>query len=54
MSAEATCERCGCTDSNPCPGGCTWVWVDYKTGQGVCSSCTDLTGPAELAMMLED
>jgi hypothetical protein len=42
MNTEVTCIRCGCTDSDPCPGGCSWVWVDRVTGEGVCTSCSPL------------
>ena len=27
------CMGCGCTDDNPCPGGCAWV------APGICSCC---------------
>lgn len=30
---EQGCVGCGCTDDNPCPGGCTWV------APNLCSSC---------------
>lgn len=30
-----TCRLCGCTDSAPCDGGCSWV-DDHHT---LCSSC---------------
>ena len=46
MPREATCIRCGCTASDPCPGGCSWIWVDYEKGEGVCTSCSPLL-PAE-------
>jgi len=36
---EATCRVCGCTDSNACPGGCSWVELDRERGLGVCSRC---------------
>ena len=36
---EATCIRCGCTDSKACEGGCSWLWVDRKIGRGLCSQC---------------
>lgn len=38
-SEEATCIYCGCTDSQACPGGCSWVWINYDTGKGICSRC---------------
>lgn len=36
---ESRCRVCGCTDSNACADGCSWVWVDRDAGIGVCSSC---------------
>jgi hypothetical protein len=36
---EATCIRCGCTDSHACPEGCSWIWVNYDSGRGLCSQC---------------
>lgn len=36
---EATCTKCGCTDSLACPNGCWWLTVDRKAGTGVCSNC---------------
>lgn len=36
---EARCTKCGCTDSQACEGGCSWVTVDREAGTGVCSSC---------------
>lgn len=49
MDQEATCTRCGCTDSEPCPGGCAWIWVDYDIGEGVCTSCSPLL-PAQVGI----
>jgi len=28
-----TCRECGCTDEEPCEGGCSWV------EEGLCSRC---------------
>lgn len=36
---EATCVKCGCTDSRACAGGCSWVRVDRAKGEGLCSEC---------------
>jgi len=47
MPREATCIRCGCTDSQPCPGGCAWIYVDPCTGKGVCTSCSPLASVAD-------
>lgn len=33
---ELTCVVCGCSDSNPCPGGCSWA----STSPPICSNCT--------------
>lgn len=32
------CRYCGCTDTAPCPRGCSWMEVDQDTGEGVCSN----------------
>lgn len=37
----ANCLGCGCSDDEPCDGGCTWLRVDYDRGLGVCSNCPD-------------
>lgn len=37
----ATCVGCGCDDDHACPGGCTWLRVDYEKGLGVCSRCPE-------------
>lgn len=41
----AICIACGCDDSNACidpfDDPCSWLRVDWKTGRGVCSCCTD-------------
>ena len=39
---EATCLRCGCTDSQACPGGCHWITIDRQTQTGLCSKCHTL------------
>ncbi|MBI5178156.1 MAG: hypothetical protein HZA04_02745 [Nitrospinae bacterium] len=39
---EARCIHCGCSDDLACmtlEGPCHWVWVDRKTGRGLCSGC---------------
>ncbi|MFJ9521793.1 DUF6919 domain-containing protein [Kitasatospora sp. NPDC101801] len=35
--AEARCVRCGCTEDDPCKGGC-W-WVPGLVTEDVCSAC---------------
>lgn len=37
----ATCAGCGCTDSQACPEGCSWLGVNRRNGTGVCSNCPD-------------
>jgi len=34
---ELTCIGCGCTDSNPCKNGCSWIW--NRGNLGLCSEC---------------
>jgi hypothetical protein len=36
---ERTCVYCGCTDSQACSGGCSWVQKHRHTPTGVCSGC---------------
>lgn len=38
-NTDATCRKCGCTDSRACAGGCSWLWVDREACTGLCSSC---------------
>ncbi len=40
-SAIAFCIGCSCTDLRACPGGCSWLRVDYEEGKGVCSCCKE-------------
>lgn len=35
----ATCVGCGCTYTNACKGGCTWIKIDTVEKVGVCSKC---------------
>jgi hypothetical protein len=37
----AVCIGCGCTDTNACDGGCSWLRVDRAAGLGVCSECPE-------------
>jgi len=39
---EARCIGCECTDLEACPGGCSWLYVDYEIGYGICSSCPEV------------
>lgn len=37
---RAYCVRCGCTEDDPCDGGCTWVAPDLSGEMAdVCSAC---------------
>lgn len=38
---DCACIHCGCTDSNACDGGCSWLVVDRDRGLGVCTSCAE-------------
>jgi hypothetical protein len=33
------CIGCGCTERDPCLGGCAWVALDVARNVGLCSSC---------------
>jgi hypothetical protein len=43
------CRGCGCSDLRACPGGCSWVLLDFAIDAGVvrtepsgiCSMCAD-------------
>lgn len=32
-----TCSRCGCTDAEACPDGCSWVDAEHT----LCSACAE-------------
>jgi hypothetical protein len=34
-----TCIGCGCTDTSPCDGGCSWIAVSPGELVGLCSAC---------------
>lgn len=38
LEDEATCRICGCTEYDPCLGGCMWVPDPKQIGE-LCSSC---------------
>lgn len=39
---RAYCARCGCTDDDPCEGGCHWVAPDVSGEMAdVCSACVE-------------
>jgi hypothetical protein len=29
-------------DTQACPGGCSWLYVDYDIGYGICSNCPEV------------
>ncbi len=35
---EPTCIRCECTEYDPCPEGCGWVFVNSRN-EGICTAC---------------
>lgn len=39
LQPEHVCEKCGCTDTRACPGGCTWATEKR------CSRCVDIHTP---------
>jgi hypothetical protein len=38
LAGEASCMVCGCTENDPCPGGCYWTDQGGMAGD-VCSAC---------------
>jgi hypothetical protein len=48
LPGDAQCIACGCTDSQACEGGCSWLWVNRETCEGLCSSCPVEDMPEEL------
>lgn len=41
-AGEHACERCGCTESHACPGGCSWDAAALVSGRHLCSRCAAL------------
>lgn len=39
IAAQARCERCGCTETAACPGGCSWNEKYLMRGRYVCTNC---------------
>jgi hypothetical protein len=39
LPGDAQCVHCGCTDSQACANGCSWIAVDRVRMEGVCSNC---------------
>jgi hypothetical protein len=37
MNEPGVCARCGCSDDDPCPGGCLWA----NSSATLCSRCVD-------------
>lgn len=48
------CVGCGCTDTQACPGGCTWLIVDEDAGEGACSRCPEVLDEFICPMCLTD
>jgi hypothetical protein len=54
------CRGCGCTDDRGCPGGCSWILMDFaitKKGivpapTGICSACA-IEMDFEMKMMVD-
>lgn len=40
MPREHRCEKCGCSESRACPGGCAWDPTYLKRGRHLCTRCT--------------
>jgi len=57
-----TCEGCGCTEADPCPGGCAWDPDCAAIGRAVCTRCAPLLAtiaalgipPAPYVLLLGD
>jgi len=47
IAGDPACRVCGCTENDPCPGGCMWV-ADPKMLGELCSSCAVLLKQAGL------
>jgi hypothetical protein len=47
LAGEPACRVCGCTENEPCPGGCCWV-PDPKMLGELCSTCEQLLQNAGL------
>lgn len=39
VTGELICVACFCTESSPCPGGCSWAAIDQEAGVGLCTAC---------------
>jgi len=39
IEEPVACIACGCTEYEPCPGGCTWAVMNPETGNAICTSC---------------
>jgi hypothetical protein len=47
-----TCIECGCTESQACPGGCSWVDLNRETNQGICSTCAVVIAARENVQLI--
>jgi len=39
IEEPVSCIACGCTEYEPCPGGCSWAAVDEENNVGLCTQC---------------
>ncbi len=46
---QDACEKCGCTENSPCPGGCAWSERFSKQGRLVCTSCEEAVACSDKA-----
>lgn len=42
LGDEPSCEYCGCTEDNACPGGCSWSLSYLQQSRFVCSRCESI------------
>jgi hypothetical protein len=42
IEAPEACIACGCTEFEPCPGGCAWAVINPDTGARLCTRCAKL------------
>ena len=39
LEAPEACIACGCTEFEPCPGGCAWAVINPDSGARLCTRC---------------
>ncbi len=47
IDLSASCEVCGCTELQACPGGCDWSELYLAQDRHVCTNCETLMGLTE-------